>query len=294
MNPSNQHIFANACRDFEQYLLSHRPKVAGFHPYFESAFWEMLENGGKRFRPSLLLAIVSAKCRELIYNAFDVCLAIECLHTYSLVHDDLPSMDNADMRRGHVTLHCKYEESTAVLVGDGLNTYSFYLLSCAKFSPQTKVELIETLSYNGGLHGMVIGQALDCKFENIPLSQDKLDFIHIHKTARLIAASLKMGAIIANMSAAEIQNLYDFGLNLGLYFQIRDDIIDFVQDESKSLKTSLNDIHKNSYVNLLGIDEARKIAREHVEILKGMLEDFKDLGLYENLNSLLQSYFNPL
>ncbi len=290
-------FFRESCKDFESYLYEHKPNIQSFHPYFETAFWEMVINGGKRFRPNLLLCVVCSKAEEQVLNSFDVCLAIECLHTYSLIHDDLPSMDNASLRRNHATLHCKYDEVSAILVGDGLNTYSFYLLSQAKFAPSIKISLIECLSSNGGINGMIIGQALDCYFENKKLLLEELQFIHKHKTAKLIAASLKMGAIISNLSINLQDILYDFGLDLGLYFQIRDDIIDFVQDEKISGKTTKNDLHKNSYVNIMGIENAQKTLIQHEKKLKDKLQNIKNSNLIltcDYLEELINPYFKPI
>lgn len=286
-------FFQKSCRDFEAFLQKNKPKITSFHPYFEDAFWEMVLNGGKRFRPQLLLAVVTACSKEMTTNAFDVCLAIECLHTYSLIHDDLPSMDNAHLRRGAATLHCKYNECAAILVGDGLNTYAFYLLSIARLAPDVRVALIETLSENGGISGMVLGQVLDCHFENTRLDREKVDFIHTHKTARLIAASLKMGGQISGLNLVQQQVLYDFGLSLGLFFQVRDDIIDYTQDSAKSGKTTQNDTHKNSYVNLLGLEGALDAKNAMGRELKASLDSIESSfgkDIVNNLNVLLESY----
>ena len=252
--------------------------------------------GGKRIRPAILLASAKA-CGGSIDRALPLASAVECIHTYSLIHDDLPSIDNATLRRNHATLHCKYDEVCAILVGDALNTYSFYLLSQTRFAPDIKIKLIECLGYNGGINGMILGQALDCKFEKETLTQEQLNFVHIHKTAKLIAASLKMGAIIANLTMEAQNVLYDFGLKLGLYFQIRDDIIDSIQDESESGKTVHNDKNKNSYVNLLGLHKAQETLQEHRKLLQTDLQNFKNFHLMDiqhNLEDLLCPYFSPL
>lgn len=294
INP-NDTFFTESCHAFEEYLKKNKPVIKSFHPHFEDAFWEMVLVGGKRFRPHLLLSVVCAFAPQLAQNAFGPCLALECLHTYSLIHDDLPCMDDATLRRAHKTLHKKYDETTAVLAGDGLNTYAFYLLSTAKLSAQTRIDLVRILSENGGIGGMVLGQSLDCHFENVRLNQAQVDFIHTHKTAKLIAASLQMGAVIANLNAQTSVLLYDFGLKLGLFFQIRDDVIDFTQDSKKSGKTTQNDSTKNSYVNLLGIDKAIKIKNKYANSLQ---DDLKNLGkniesknLKSNLTALLKPYF---
>lgn len=290
-------FFKQICMEFESYIQTHKPKVSSFHPNFERAFWEMVLNGGKRFRPNLLLVVVCAESKEQAKNAFDVCLGIECLHTYSLIHDDLPAMDNATLRRNNPTLHCKYSQADAILVGDGLNTYSFYLISNARFAPSIIVSLVSCLSENGGIGGMVLGQALDCYFENTTLSLEKLQYIHTHKTAKLIAASLQMGAIIANLDNDMQTLLYDFGLSLGLYFQIRDDIIDSIQDEQTSGKTTHNDGNKNSYVNLMGLMEAKNALMNHKKMLQNNLESMRKMGygtLCDYLYELLESYFKDI
>ncbi|RDU74042.1 geranyl transferase [Helicobacter anseris] len=277
-------------KEFEEFLIKHKPEIQGFHPYLERAFWEMLLNGGKRFRPALLLSVVDAFAPTMLQNAFLPALALESLHTYSLIHDDLPSMDNADLRRSYPTLHKSYDEVTAILVGDALNTYSFYLLSQARLDSQVKIQLIELLSKDGGISGMVLGQALDCHFENQKLPLEKLQFIHLHKTAKLIATSLKMGALIANLSSSKAQEIYDFGLKIGLYFQIRDDIIDCTATKEEAGKTTQNDANKNSYVNLLGLDGAKEHLQRLQEEIFNILDTF-DKKLKENLLKVLKDYF---
>ena len=276
--------------DFEIFLRQSIPEVVGFHPHFQTAFWEMLLYGGKRFRPALLLSVVQSYAPDLLENAFRPALALECLHTYSLIHDDLPCMDNASFRRSHPTLHKTYGETTATLVGDGLNTYAFYLLSHSDFKPEILVELIASLSSDGGLNGMIIGQALDCHFENQILPLEKLRTIHIHKTAKLIATSLRMGGIIASLSKTKQQEIYDFGLELGLFFQVRDDIIDCVGSFESAGKNTQNDAGKNSYVNLLGLDGARAELQRLKQELIMRLNAFDEV-LKEKLNLLLIKYF---
>jgi len=206
---------------FETYLAEHLPSSKTFHPIFEDALQNMLSAGGKRFRPMLLLSVVNAIEPLLVKNALSVALGVEFLHTYSLIHDDLPSMDDADLRRGHPTLHTTYDEVTAILVGDALNTHSFNLIANAPLGNDTKIELIKVLSSDGGIDGMIIGQAIDCYFENQKIELDQLEFLHIHKTAKLIAASLKMGAIIANLDLEIQEKLYHFGMILVFYFKFK-------------------------------------------------------------------------
>jgi farnesyl diphosphate synthase len=260
------------------------------HPHYEASLHQMLIGGGKRFRPALLLGVVKAYNPLLIENAYGVALAIELLHTYSLIHDDLPPMDNADLRRGIPTLHKTYDEATAVLAGDALNTYAFEVLSNAPLSDKVLIKLVRELSRNGGLNGMVLGQAIDCYFENTPLEIEQVKMLHIHKTGKLIAASLKMGAIIAGDE--EIADyLYDFGIDLGLLFQIQDDILDVTQDSASAGKTTNNDSAKNSFVTLLGLEKAMNEAELLAEKLLYQMESF-DENLRRELSPTLTHYIN--
>ena len=276
---------------FEDYLLSNLPTIKSFHPHFEEAMGEMLKAGGKRFRTMLLLSVVNSKKPLLVDNSLKVALAVEFLHTYSLIHDDLPSMDNADLRRGFQTLHIKYDEVTAILVGDALNSEAFNLIANASLHNDVKIELIKLLGHNGGLNGMIIGQAIDCFFEKQKIELEKLEFLHINKTAKLIAASLKMGAIIASYSEQTQDELYDFGIDLGLLFQIQDDIIDELESSEVAGKTTQNDSFKNSFVNLLGLKEAMNSADKLADKCLQNLNNF-DKNLQDSLLELLTNYIN--
>ena len=279
----------NLLDTFENYLNNNLPVSKTFHPIFENALQDMLKAGGKRFRPMLLLSIVNAVEPLLLKNSLPIALAIEYLHTYSLIHDDLPSMDNADLRRGNPTLHKTYDEVTAILVGDALNTHCFNIIANSPLNSDVKIELIKVLSSDGGIDGMIIGQAIDCYFENKVLELNQLEFLHIHKTAKLIAGSLKMGAIVANLSLEEQNKLYDFGIDIGLLFQIQDDIIDETATEEEAGKTTANDSAKNSFVNLLGLDGAIKSANELALKCEDSLSKF-DKNIKENLEGLLSHY----
>jgi farnesyl diphosphate synthase len=276
--------------EFENYLLDNLPKSESFHPTFQKALQEMLKAGGKRFRPLLLLTVVEAYQPLLIPNAFAPALALEALHTYSLIHDDLPAMDDADLRRGHPTLHKTYDEVTAILVGDALNTYAFNILSNAPLNSDIVVKLVRTLSSDGGIDGMIIGQAIDCHFENQKLGVYQVEFLHIHKTAKLIAASLKMGAIIADLDESVQEQLYRFGIDLGLLFQVQDDIIDETSTSSEAGKTVGNDGDKNSFINLMGLDDSIDYANVLAKKCEDMLSKL-DPKLYDSLNKLLSKYF---
>jgi len=275
---------------FERFLNENLPKVESFHPHFEQALREMLDVGGKRFRPLLLLSVVESATPLLVENALPVALGLEMMHTYSLIHDDLPCMDNAPLRRGHATLHVSYDETTAVLIGDALNTHAFYLIAHAPLSAQTRIDLVDVLARDAGVYGMVLGQAIDCFFEDKRLSIDELSFLHIHKTAKLIAASLAMGAIIAGLDKKVQECLYAFGLNLGLLFQVQDDIIDATLSSAEAGKPTLNDGHKNSYVNLLGLEGANAQKEKVLRELFHALTMFDD-ALSQRLKGVIETYF---
>ncbi len=274
---------------FIKHLENHLPKVQSFHPFFNEALAKMLKAGGKHFRAQLLLGVVQNKAPHLIPNALNAALALEFIHTYSLIHDDLPAMDNADLRRGTPTLHKSYDETTAILVGDALNTEAFLLLSNLNLKESIKINLIRTLAFNAGINGMILGQAIDCYFEDKKLNLEELKFLHTHKTAKLIAAALKMGCEICELDEKESEKIYQIGLKLGLIFQINDDIIDETMSEEESGKPSKHDEHKNSFVNLLGLEKAIQSKENLINECKNDLGDL-DANLVHMIKSLMIKY----
>lgn len=274
--------------DFESFLQSHIPQAQSFHPHFQQAIWEMMKNGGKRFRPALMFCVVDAFSSKHISDAFFPALAMEAIHTFSLIHDDLPSIDNAPLRRGHPTLHTRYNEVTAILSGDFLNSYAFYLITQSPLESKTQVSLISTLAL--GTCQMIVGEALDCYFENQLLDLNKLQNIHTLKTAKLIASSLKMGGIIANLSKQELDSLWDLGILLGIFFQIRDDLIDATSSQEKAGKPINQDTYKNNYVNLLGIQGAKDELTVYLKHIHQCIQLINHTQLEGNLNALLKEY----
>lgn len=274
---------------FKQHLEQNFPSIQSFHPFFNEALKWMLEAGGKHFRAQLLLGIVNAKNPALFNKALDAALALEFIHTYSLIHDDLPAMDNASLRRGKQTLHKKYDETTAILVGDALNTQAFLLLSKLDLKDEIKVKLIQTLAFNAGINGMIIGQAIDCYFEKMALNLEQVEFLHIHKTARLIAAALKMGCEICELDEKECEQIYDIGLLIGLIFQIKDDIIDETLDMQEAGKPTHNDLHKNSFINLLGLEGAKKAKDDKIILCEEKIKNL-DSKLANELQILIDKY----
>lgn len=276
-------------RDFESFLLANLPASTSFHPVYEQAIQSALRAGGKRFRPLLILSVVEALNPLLKEAAMHAGIAIEFMHTYSLIHDDLPAMDDAPLRRGQPTIHEAFDEVTAILAGDALNTYAFEVLSNAPLSAEVRIALVKSLSGNAGLNGMVLGQAIDCFFENKPLEVDAVKFMHVHKTAKLIASALEMGAIIAGVSKTFQSTLYDFGIKLGLLFQIQDDILDEIETSEEAGKPTHNDADKNSFINILGLEESIAQANALAQELEAELNAFEE-GLKTSLSNLLFKY----
>ena len=222
-------------------------------------------------------------------SALNVALAIEMMHTYSLIHDDLPTMDNAPLRRAKATTHIKFDETTALLVGDALNTHAFYILATSNLPDEICKKCVEILAINAGVGGMVLGQACDCFFEDKRLNLDEIKFLHIKKTGALIAASLKMGAVVAGVEPKICDEIYKIGLNLGLAFQIKDDIIDATANSADAGKPTLNDTHKNSFTNLLGVEKATKFKSNLIdEILTQTLN--LDEKIAKMIRNLIQTY----
>jgi len=276
-------------KEFEEFLQQNIPTKDSFHPHFSDAMTKMFSAGGKRFRPLLLLSVVKAYEPLLLKNAFYPALAVEMIHTYSLIHDDLPTFDDAPLRRGEETLHITYDEVTATLVGDALNTEAFGIITKAPLDAGVKVELIKELVNGSGVNGMVLGQAIDCFFENQKLSQEQLEFLHNHKTAALIASSLKMGAIVANLDANKIETLQNLGYKIGLLFQVQDDIIDATQSSDEAGKPTGNDEAKNSFTNLLGVDGATKVKDELKKEIDILLKDI-EASLANSLKEMIKKY----
>ncbi len=276
---------------FEAYLRDHLPSAKTFHPVYNEAMADMLLAGGKRFRPMLLLRIVEAYEPLLVESAYAPALALEMFHTYSLIHDDLPSMDDAALRRGHPTLHTTYDIPTAILVGDALNTHAFLVIARAAFREDIRIKLVEILARDGGISGMVLGQAIDLYFENDPLTLEQVKELHRNKTAKLIAASMLMGAVIVGLDKAAQDALYDFGIDLGLLFQIQDDIIDETQSEEEAGKTTGNDSDKNSFVTLLGLEQSIAEANRLAQDLGDRFAEF-DPRLQSALRPLMDQYLN--
>ena len=236
-----------------------------------------IEAGGKRIRPLLLLELLEGFGLELTPAHFQVAAALEMIHTGSLIHDDLPAMDNDDYRRGRLTSHKKFGEDMAILAGDSLFLDPYGLVAMAELPSQVKVDLIAELSLAAGSFGMVAGQVLDMQGEGRKLTMDQLQTIHANKTGKLLAYPFVAAGIIAQTDQSVLGKLRQAGELLGLAFQVRDDILDVTASFEQIGKTPQKDLaaEKSTYPALLGLDGARAFFDETLEQAKSLLEQLE-------------------
>ncbi len=234
--------------------------------------------GGKRVRPILILA-----AGESLGGARDTLLhlgaAVEMMHTYSLIHDDLPALDNDDLRRGRPTCHKVFGDAIAILAGDALMTRSYQVLSeLPQVSDATRLAILREIAYaTGTVEGMIGGQVVDLESEGKPISAAVLEYIHRSKTGALLTACTRCGALAAGANSAQLHALTEFGRKIGLAFQIIDDILDMTTSSDKLGKTAGKDqkVKKATYPALYGIEASRHKAQE---LIHGALEEIRDLG----------------
>ena len=223
-----------------------------------------MQAGGKRIRPTLLLA--ASELFPAQNDPIAAAVAIECVHTYTLIHDDLPSIDDSDLRRGRPSCHARFGEATAVLAGDSLLTYAFQLLA-TQYAEQSglAIQLIQELSIASGSEHLVGGQMEDIDNEGKAIDAQTLSYIHENKTSALIVAALKMGLYFCEPTREQIQQIETIGYHIGMSFQIIDDILDETSTSETLGKPVGNDtsVDKNTYVKLHGIEGARKEAKQH-------------------------------
>lgn len=276
--------------DFESYMLSHIENISGTE--IEAAMDYSLDADGKRLRPLLLLAVLDA-FNEEIEKGYPAASALEMIHTYSLIHDDLPAMDNDDLRRGKPTNHIQFDESTAILAGDGLLTLAFEVLTVGDLPAMIKVKLVKLLADTAGYKGMIGGQQADIKGEDADLTLAEIERIHLRKTGALIKMATVSGGLIAGKSTEILDQLGLFADEVGIAYQIRDDILDVVGTEEKLGKAVATDaaLGKSTYPALLGLDGAFDAlnqrlskAKEAVEAISKLQTDFKP----ELLNSFVE------
>ena len=235
----------------------------GIPPRLLEAMRYMLQGGGKRIRAALVLWCSELTSGRITDAARIAAAAIEMVHTYSLIHDDLPAMDDDDMRRGRPSCHKQFDEATAILAGDGLLTLAFELPARHIDDAQTAVRMIRTLAEAAGPSGMIAGQMADLESENAAGTMDRLRYIHIHKTAKMFSAAAGLGAIAGNASERDLTALLEYGLKIGLGFQIADDLLDVSASSEQLGKTAGKDAAqgKLTYPSLVGADESRVLLR---------------------------------
>lgn len=247
---------------FNQQLIRLLEQRTALAPRLNEAMHYALVLGGKRVRPFLTLQ-VGRLCGADKHSLERAAAAVECVHAYSLIHDDLPAMDNDSLRRGQPTCHIAFDEATAVLAGDALQTLAFELLSTndKALDPTRQLEMIHVLADASGDRGMCGGQALDLAATGVKLPESELAQIHIHKTGALIRAAVQLGVLAGHSEAQPYRAHFDaFAHYLGLAFQVQDDILDVVGNTAALGKTQGSDLHANkaTYVSLLGIDGAKQ------------------------------------
>lgn len=291
-NYSFRNELENAKQAFESYLAEYLSNLSDIPEPVLSGIKYVLEGGGKRLRPCL--AIFTSKIYDCdIKKVLPICLAIELIHSYSLVHDDLPCMDDDDLRRGRPTVHKVYGEGMAVLIGDALLNLSMEVLAENSILFGDKLaDILAVIYTNAGAKGMIAGQCVDLisEGESKP-TEDKVKYLHLHKTSCLIKAPVVCGAIIGGASKAEIKALEVFSDNLGLAFQITDDILD-VEGDSALLGKNVGSDENNgkmTYPAVFGLEGAKGLADLHISMAIDSLKGFKQS---QNLIELTKSIRN--
>ena len=246
----------------DNYLSNYFKDKGSYNSLIYDAASYSLNVGGKRIRPILFMLVYfmyKGEDKEII----DMAAAIEMIHTYSLIHDDLPCMDNDDLRRGKPTNHKVYGENIAVLAGDALLNEAMILLMdfSIKHGKDALVAARE-IAYAAGADGMIGGQVLDIINEGKRISKEELNYMHLKKTGELIRSSIVAGAILAEADKSEIDLLNKFGMNLGLAFQIKDDILDVTGDVEKLGKNTLADVNKSNFITMYGLEECKVMCED--------------------------------
>ena len=279
---TSEMIIKNHIELIENNIMAFVPATQAAYSVIEEAMKYSLESGGKRVRPVLALEF----CRVLggdVEKALPLAVAVEFIHTYSLIHDDLPCMDNDDFRRGKPASHKKYGEANALLAGDALLTHAFSSIASSELSPKQMIDAVRELSAYAGSNGMIGGQIIDLDGENKSLDIDSLFLMDKLKTSALITSACVLGCISAD-KYEYIPSAVKFAENLGIAFQIIDDILDFLEGEDNSDIVS----GKSTYVSLLGLDEARKQASEYTQkALDALNEIDSDTSVLDSFAKLL-------
>ncbi len=271
----NSKTYQNIKMEVEQYLSTAlKTKQQLLHPFVEAMNYSLLA-GGKRLR-AVLLVQTAEICGLEREHALPFAAAMEMIHAYSLIHDDLPAMDDDDYRRGKLSSHKQFGEATAILAGDGLLNYAYELMlaQCSRSGKQSKLKAATLIATAAGINGMLGGQVVDIDSEKKDANADRLDFIHRYKTAALIIAAVEAGAVLAETSTENINNFKAFAHYFGMAFQISDDILDYTGDSTVLGKTVGSDqkSDKLTYVSLYGIDKAKQLLAEAITAAENELE----------------------
>lgn len=283
----------NKAFEIDQALDNYLPKENQFPPVIYQSMRYSVFAGGKRLRPILALAATEAVGGDCV-KTMPVACALEMIHTYSLIHDDLPGMDNDDYRRGKLTNHKVYGEGIAILAGCALLTYAFRLITqeCLKqgVNPQSILEVIQEISQAAGVEGMIGGQVVDLQSEGKSISLDTLEYIHEHKTGALLRCSLRVGALLGGATSEQINSLTVYAEKIGLAFQIMDDILDLVGDEKKIGKKVGSDLSKEkaTYPAFYGLEQSKQMAESLVAQAK---EELNTFGEQKEILFQLADYF---
>lgn len=243
-----------------------------------------LENGGKRLRPVFCLEFANC-CGLEKRKAIDFACALEYVHTYSLIHDDLPCMDNDDFRRGKPSCHKKFGEATALLAGDALLTHAFELLANADLPADKRIKAVSVLTSKGGVPGMIGGQVIDLKYESETPDLSQILSVHKLKTSALISASCLLGCIAAGADEKQLEAAEEFALNLGIAFQIKDDILDVIGNSEELGKPIGSDAENNktTYISLKGIEESQSDVENYTAKALASLSEFDSSEFIEML-----------
>ena len=276
-----QILYNNKIDKVTDIIYSFCPTEEGLQQTVIDAMNYSVKAGGKRLRPLVLLVTLKLFGGEE-EEAYPFMAAIEMIHTYSLVHDDLPAMDNDKYRRGKLTTHAKFGENMAILAGDALLNYAYEIMSDAVMNskyPKRAIRAMQTIARKAGIYGMVGGQTVDVENEGKEMSIDTINYIHNLKTAALIEGSMMAGAILAGAKAEEIDIVEKIAKSIGVAFQIQDDILDVTGDTNQLGKAVLSDEknHKTTYVSLLGVniskEHVKRYSRDAIELLESLNKD---------------------
>lgn len=256
-------------QEIENYLLTRMDEIPNISTRLKEAMLYASSSGGKRIRPLLVLLISHLEEVEL-QKVLPVAASLEMIHTYSLIHDDLPGMDNDDYRRGKLTVHKQFDEATAILAGDALLTLAFEELAQCQLSDAKKVSAIQVLGSASGASGMITGQMRDIASEHQEITLEQLKRIHADKTGQLLLAAIRLGLLVLEDATPYEEALLKFGVHFGLAFQIQNDLQDVCWDSKKTGKITGQDaaLEKNTYPSILGIDGAKLALEQEINQAK--------------------------